>query len=185
MISFQHFTIFSYFLADIFNVSTNGEQREFYLASWIDSFSNYWLNDEPLETYSNVLDIADIPEDNAYCLFVIYNSTLEKLKISGNDCSEEKMVICRKASILTPNCSANSSFQKQSTFDFMLNPAFQLDRDRAIDIQKLDYKRMMSALNQTLAFESIFSTLWYSKLPCLDIKGLSADRSGVNFTNIL
>ena len=60
----------------------------------------------------------------------------------------------------------------------MLNPAFQLDRDRATDIKKADYKRMMTALNQTLAFESIFSTLWYSKLPCLDIKGLTAVKSG-------
>ena len=144
----------------------------------MDSFSNYWLNDEPLESFSNVLDTSDIPEDNANCLFVIYNSTLKKLKMSGNDCSDEKMVVCRKTSSFTPNCSANSTFQKQKTFDFMLNPAFQLDRDRATDMKKADYKRMMTALNQTLAFESIFSTLWYSKLPCLDIKDLSAVKSG-------
>ncbi len=110
------------FSTDRFNVSIDNDQREFYLQSSMDSFNQYWLNDKPLESFSNVLDTSEIPEDNAYCLFLIYNTTLKKLKMSGNDCSDKKMVLCRKVSTWTPNCSANHTFQKLNTFDFMLDP---------------------------------------------------------------
>jgi len=80
-------------------------------------------------------------------------------------------VSCTAFLYLRQKKAANNLFIK-------LTSAFQLDRDRAIELKKADYKRMMAALNQTLAFDSIFSSLWYSTLPCLDVRDLTAVKSG-------
>jgi hypothetical protein len=42
----------------------------------------------------------------------------------------------------------------------------------------MEYKEMFKRLDQTKAFEGLFSTLWYAPLPCFDTIGMTANKDG-------
>ena len=39
-------------------------------------------------------------------------------------------------------------------------------------------KMLFQSLNLTTGFKEYFSFLWYSSLPCFDVKGITADENG-------
>ncbi len=43
---------------------------------------------------------------------------------------------------------------------------------------KVQYKDIFQRLDQTKAFQGLFSTLWYAPLPCFDSKGMTANKEG-------
>jgi hypothetical protein len=42
----------------------------------------------------------------------------------------------------------------------------------------MQYKDIFQRLDQTRAFQGLFSTLWYAPLPCFDSKGMTANKEG-------
>ena len=51
----------------------------------------------------------------------------------------------------------------------LLDPSLKLKHNLAIAYKQAEMKEMMERLNTVQAFQSIFATLWYGSLPCIDL----------------
>ena len=88
-------------------------------------------------------------------------------------------VICRKVQkTTTTQCSTTSTFQKRDTLNFLLDPSLQAEKNRAVSLKRDYFKELFKSLNQTAAFKALFSNLWYSTLPCFDVRGITAEKEG-------
>ena len=86
--------------------------------------------------------------------------------------------ICRKVQKTTTSCTTTSTFQKRDTLNFLLDPSLQAEKNKALKAKGDYFKDMFARLNQTAAYKALFANLWYSTLPCFDIRGTTADRDG-------
>jgi hypothetical protein len=154
---------------------------------------NFYMNGIQINTFFKRIQVDMtfksrlIGEDK--CLRVYFNDLTQQLAVVPSPCSFQSAIICRKISTLNPYCKGGVKFIKKSTIDWMVDPTIKANKTRAINHKRSIMKDMMFRLNQTQAYETLFSILWYANLPCFDVKGITAarngDRSGVNFTNVL
>jgi hypothetical protein len=63
----------------------------------------------------------------------------------------------------------------------MLAPEFKLTNKQAVAHKKAEVKEMIGRLDLIAAFPHIFSTLWYSSLPCFDIRNITIHRDGGSY----
>ena len=59
-----------------------------------------------------------------------------------------------------------------------MNPDRKEEKDNAIKEKKKILLDLMKRLDQTKAYKSLLSTLWYASLPCYDIENVSGMRDG-------
>ncbi len=57
-----------------------------------------------------------------------------------------------------------------SKLDSLLNPSKKSAAQSATDQARRTYRESFSSLNMTAAYNSMFDLLWYSQLPCFDVK---------------
>ena len=113
------------------------------------------------------------------CLTASFNSETGNLDLQQTDCEEEHTVICRKVLFAKPNCSNTSvAFVERQIIEIMLAPEFKLANKQAVAHKKAEVKEMISRLDLKAAFPYLFSTLWYSSLPCFDIRNITIHRDG-------
>ena len=94
------------------------------------------------------------------------------------DMTQHEAVVCRKV-VNYQRCSYGwSRLYKINTFDLLMNPSCQGKKKNAIANKKAYFHNMMNRLNQTKAFEFLFSSLWYASFPCYDIKDVTAKTDG-------
>ena len=60
----------------------------------------------------------------------------------------------------------------------MLNPDLQEEKTKVISEKKKNLHDIMKRLDQTKAFDAIFSTLWYASFPCSDVRNVTGMRDG-------
>ncbi len=94
------------------------------------------------------------------------------------DCDGNQGIICRTYQATADTCSGPSTFTKQNTFDLLLDPKKQSTQKKGISQKKADFKDMMKRLDQTAAFKSVFSSLWYASMPCYDVKNVTGNSNG-------
>ncbi len=75
-------------------------------------------------------------------------------------------------------CNKNYTFKKVDPLDLLLDPSQQAKKLIAVAQKRNDYKSIFRRLNQTAAYRSILSSLWYATLPCFDVRGVTADADG-------
>ncbi len=80
---------------------------------------------------------------------------------------------------------ANSSWTSQHpnqglSFDLLLNPALKADQANRSNQSILRYKLMFDSLNKSASLPFLFSTLWYSTMPCFEVQGVTSDKPGQN-----
>jgi hypothetical protein len=64
---------------------------------------------------------------------------------------------------------ANNNFQSSNPLDFWLNPS---EENKAnFEDYKTAVKTQIQTMDTVKSFKSLMSALWYSRLPCFDIKG--------------
>jgi hypothetical protein len=93
-------------------------------------------------------------------------------------CDEQRTIICRKPLNFNPTCKGGYKFIKKDTMDWLLDPNLKANKSRAIKYKKAALQDMMYRLNQTEAYSSIFSILWYSNFPCFEVRGVTSDIDG-------
>jgi hypothetical protein len=59
-----------------------------------------------------------------------------------------------------------------------MDPIYTFDFNASLTDEINKFNKMFSRLNQTIAFPALLQSLWYSTLPCYDVKGISADKDG-------
>ena len=64
-----------------------------------------------------------------------------------------------------------AAFAFKIPFVFQTDPSLQLDKKKAMEQKTTYFKDMYERLNQTSAFEALFTNLWYSTMPCFDVRG--------------
>ena len=57
--------------------------------------------------------------------------------------------------------------------EFYLNPTFQSGQQRTVQELTANYRDMFDRLDKVAAYQSLFSNLWHTSLPCFDIENLT------------
>ncbi len=91
-----------------------------------------------------------------------------KLDLFRTNCDANYATVCQTLIFAPPYCLENQTVYFQNSLVTMFGR--QPDMQLAITYIKAEIKDMMHRLNQVAAFKPIFSTLWYSSLPCFDIR---------------
>jgi hypothetical protein len=115
------------------------------------------------------------------CLIGKINSTRSQyLDLFENDCYEKHIIICQKVYFAKPDCKKSRSFKNIHTFEIMLNKTISQQQQLAVAYIKAEITDMAIRLEKMSAYSSIFQTLWYSSLPCFDIRNLTAFSNGAS-----
>ena len=114
---------------------------------------------------------------NYDCITTILNQNTNQLDIMPTDCNEKHLIICRKVPFAKPNCTPQ--VQKTNSFQLMLDPDYRLPIKLAVSRKRAVMRDVFNRMNKSVAFESLFATLWYASIPCFDIQNITtANNSG-------
>ena len=61
------------------------------------------------------------------------------------------------------------------TLNRMLDPKMETERKRKTEIAKKEYFDNFGHLNISQSYDSLLELLWYTRLPCFDVKGVTSD----------
>ena len=65
-----------------------------------------------------------------------------------------------------------SNIQK---LNLLLDPEKEKEREEKIKKARSDYKDNFGGMNYTVAYDSLFEILWYSQLPCFDVRNVTSN----------
>ena len=77
----------------------------------------------------------------------------------------EALTVCRKDPLIGSGIK---------TLNLMLDPAKEPEREQTIKAKKEDWYKKFGSLNFTQAYEKLFELLWYSRLPCVDVRDVTS-----------
>ena len=129
-------------------------------------------------TNFKLLKLTNTLQDYNFCLkgtsYPIGNITV--LNMVTTICNQNFMTVCRKKSLNFQECSSNTNQtsviykEVDETLNFLTK----------LFVQNLttNYKLMFHRINMTASYKSLFSMLWYSKLPCFDLNGVTSETGG-------
>ena len=112
---------------------------------------------------------------NNECLTAKMNVTSKTLDLHTSDCVKEQLIFCRKVLFSKPNCSEKPSFTNKSAFSILMNPHLKRKYQQAIAYQKAEMMDMLKRLDMVKAYQWIIRALWYSFIPCFDVRNITAD----------
>jgi hypothetical protein len=140
------------------------------------SFGQYQFESKPIDeahfpSLNYVPDTNDLT--NYECITARLNVTSKKLDLFITDCYEEHFIFCRKILTIKPNCSEAPGFVNKTTFSILLNPELKLKYQQAIAYKKAEIMDMILRINIGTAYQAIFQSLWYSFIPCIDVRNIT------------
>ena len=62
--------------------------------------------------------------------------------------------------------------------ELLLNPQLRHEQKKAIGAKRKYFKDMFDRINQSKAYQGFFSSMWYSAMPCFDVKGVTSEKNG-------
>ena len=104
-----------------------------------------------------------------------------KIIIKNGVCQQNQIFICQRRLYdnVTPKCSDGyPDVIINSTFDITLDRRFLNYRKQSLNNKREELTSMMTRLDQARSYHSFFNNLWYSTLPCFDVKGITAEKDG-------
>jgi hypothetical protein len=134
-------------------------------------FGSTIINKKNFPSINFTHDIRHFTSHN--CLTARANNSSKKLDLTITDCLEQHSIFCRKVLYYAPNCSETSSFSNKSAASILLNQDLKLKYQQAIAYKKAQILDMIKRVNLNDAYHSIFQTLWYSSIPCFDVRNIS------------
>ena len=57
----------------------------------------------------------------------------------------------------------------------MLDPSRTEERKRNINMSMERYRKEFGSIDMTTSYQSYFDLMWYSQMPCFDVRGLTSD----------
>jgi hypothetical protein len=63
-------------------------------------------------------------------------------------------------------------------FDYLLDPEKRQEIEKFVTQNITAYKAAFQRLDKSASLPTLFSSLWYSKLPCFDVKGMTSEKLG-------
>jgi len=158
-------------------------QDDFYLMAYRLPFGQFSFESALID--KNIFPSLNFKPDineisNAQCLIAKINTRSRQLDVFINECSEQHTIICRKILFVKPNCFSAVKFTHKNSFDLLLDPKLKVDYKLAIAYKKAEMMDMFQRLDQTDAYQSFFSTLWYAYIPCFDIRNITSKQNNGN-----
>ena len=143
--------------------------------------ATFWMNsymiteETSIETFPSMTGVPLAQDDDNLCQSAsLTSSNSSLLAVSAADCNGLQAAVCRRYS----NIMTDQFCQSVSTLEFLLDPANKLKRDKAIDKKSKSTKRLFQKWDHARSYKSLFSSLWYSSLPCFDVRNISAQKDG-------
>lgn len=138
---------------------------------WITSFPDDVTND----TFPSMTGVPPEYWDEDDCPIASLKSpNSTSLAVNVANCDDSRFVVCRKFS----NVISETFCQHVVTLEFLLDPSNKPKRDKAISTKSSSTKKLFQKLDHARSYKSLFSSLWYSSLPCFDVKNISALKDG-------
>jgi hypothetical protein len=152
---------------------------------FINDLSNSYNFNIELADNKKFPSIVAIIEPDVYYECVKATVNNRKLELRVASCGEDIGVVCRveKMSNLNVECNGTSISNENmplndNNLEYVFNPKYKDDIMTGATRQKTAYKDLFRRLNQTAVFKSMFSMLWYSTIPCFDVKGVTSETDG-------
>ena len=60
------------------------------------------------------------------------------------------------------------------TLNLILDPSKTLNREQKIEDSKIEYHKDFDPINISKSYHNLFELLWYTRLPCFDVKGITS-----------
>ena len=100
---------------------------------------------------------------------VVYGNYSEKgnFTLKGGSANMKSFTVCRAYPLTTPGIK---------TLNSMLDPSKALYRANKTEAAKKKYHKDFDQINITKSYNKIFELLWYTKLPCFDVKGITSQE---------
>ena len=136
-------------------------------------------------TFANLtLGAVDDPEWT--CFQIHYLATSKKFQGRQADCGESKKVVCISWQEEAVDCSAAAeapdanatSWRDGVRVEPILNPTKNKALRQGRAKKELRFRSAFAAMNITAAYPNLFELLWYSQLPCFDVKGVTPTLVG-------
>jgi hypothetical protein len=172
---------FSLLLIQTYSGALLLEEPTFYIAA-AREFTGYFTYDgvnleNSFLTFPNVIYTPEMWFGQNFrpleCLIGRYNNKLQNIEAIAVDCAEEHFIICQKVVVPVLDCESTSYEETFKYFEWMLNPELKYKKNLAVEQKKAQIRDMSNRLNQTTAFEAIFSTLWYAPTSCFEVPGIT------------
>ena len=61
-------------------------------------------------------------------------------------------------------------------FDLFLDPSKEEERQQQVEDSITAYDEKFGSLDMDKSYEAMFELLWYSQMPCIDIKGITSEQ---------
>ena len=120
-------------------------------------------------------------ESNFQCLTAKLDNKAMKIDLFTTDCLEKHTIICQKIQLIQPDCASTPSIlENRNTFAVLLDPILNRLHKLSIAYKKAEMVYLLKWLDQSAAYQSIFKTVWYSSLPCFDIRNITAYSNGAS-----
>jgi hypothetical protein len=168
------------YIAKLFFSGKLGSLQDFfYMNAWRRDESDFsFLGGLVEDDFSDTISLTDDVGKNFQCLIAAYNCTSKILDAISEDCLNKHAIICRKVLLAKPpNCTKSRYFRENSMIEILLDPLAALYFRQIVSYKKAESKSMIQKMDLRGAFESLFSTLWYSQLPCFDIRNITSNSS--------
>lgn len=100
--------------------------------------------------------------------------------------STYQTVVCRAAELVNIDIDCNGTTylkhneQTNNSLEYTFDQQLKDENVKAISQQKVFYQNVFSRLDPRLAYESIFSMLWYSTIPCFDVREITSSGIWIN-----
>ena len=62
------------------------------------------------------------------------------------------------------------------TLNTMLDPSLVIERTQKIETAKAQYFKNFEEMNISRSYDKLFELLWYTRLPCFDVKGITSKQ---------
>ena len=143
-------------------------------------FENTLINVPGLPLTFEQINLKQDSDSNFQCLIGTINNATMKLDLVSNNCIDKHTIICRNILFTKPDCKIPSSFTNKNVTFLLYDPSVRKQNQLALAYIKAEMTDMLQRLSLSDAYESIFKALWYSSLPCFDIRNITGFNNGAS-----
>ena len=90
-------------------------------------------------------------------------------------CDNSETTTQASATTATSNDSDDSVPENIKKLGLTLDPAKQEEREKKVEQAKERYDDEFGSLDMKVAYQNLFEILWYSQLPCFDVKDITSE----------
>ena len=173
---------------DVVDIDQRFETSQFYI-----------LEDYPIEH----LTLGEVNDTSQQCFVLEYKKDTQTFEGRQSDCSSSHGTFCESYPDIKVDCPAFGSTTEAPTtsqgttqtlaegetttptpdwentkVDKLLNPRSKKNADKELMKAKKRFKESFSILDITSMYDNLFELLWYSQLPCFDVRNYSSIYPG-------